>query len=321
MATSKQTQANRANARRSTGPRTAAGKAKSSLNAIKHGLRAQTTVLPGENIADFHALVGDFEEQFQPATALEWTLLRQLADAEWRMRRVPHIEAGVLAKKLHESREHYETHPDQLPGDPDLEEAFLVGAMAASDAAGSDILSKLSRYEARLSHRYFRALDHLRRAQERRQNSVPPAAEAATGSENNQRNPIPVLAGTVAHAAHHKPSTLQNSPSGDSEGIKSGQSNPISPTMVCPAKRYGPLPAKIGRSPIRPYSQEWGTHLLPRGTRATPRFCRSLQATLSCTGRMRYYSIFVSLLVARISQTAAVGGAFEGNKLVPNPCG
>jgi hypothetical protein len=38
MATAKQVVANRANAARSTGPRTAAGRTKSSRNAFRHGL-------------------------------------------------------------------------------------------------------------------------------------------------------------------------------------------------------------------------------------------------------------------------------------------
>jgi hypothetical protein len=75
--------------------------------------------LPGENIDDFHALVDELEDQFQPANAVEWTLLRQLADAEWRMRRVPHLEAAVFARELHDVREHYETNPECLPEDPE----------------------------------------------------------------------------------------------------------------------------------------------------------------------------------------------------------
>jgi hypothetical protein len=118
MATSQQIQANRKNACRSTGPRTAAGKARSSQNARKHGLRAQITILPSENSDEFHALVAEFEDQFQPANALEWTLLRQLADAEWRMRRVPRLEAALFAHEHHNTREHYEIFPNRLPEEP-----------------------------------------------------------------------------------------------------------------------------------------------------------------------------------------------------------
>jgi hypothetical protein len=46
MASDRQTAANRENARRSTGPRTPLGKARASLNAVRHGLSARNAVLP-----------------------------------------------------------------------------------------------------------------------------------------------------------------------------------------------------------------------------------------------------------------------------------
>ena len=219
MATKEQIQANRANARRSTGPSTPQGKAKSSQNALKHGLRAQITVLPDENIDDFDVLVSELEDEFQPATAIEWTLLRQLADAEWRMRRVPRIEAGVLAKELHETREHYEENPDQLPEDPAEIEIFLIGAMAVSDAVTGDVLARLSRYESRLSHRYFKALAHLRNVQDRRnrptESQNPAAEEPATGPPSAKTQPP------------SKPVAAQRSSSDESKRSKCCQTNPI----------------------------------------------------------------------------------------------
>jgi hypothetical protein len=217
MVTTEQVQANRNNARRSTGPRTAEGKARSSQNALKHGLRAQATVLPGENIDDFHFLVAELENQFQPQSAVEWTLLRQLADAEWRMRRVPQIEAGVFAENLHDARRHYEAHPNQLPGDPEQAELYMIGAMAGGDAARSDTLSKLSRYEARLSHRYFKALEHLEQLQRRRKSQTPPPGPAEAATETGQTNPIPPSgasssACSVEPRLDASPASIQNPP-------------------------------------------------------------------------------------------------------------
>ena len=47
--------ANRRNAQKSTGPRSAAGKSRARFNALKHGVTAQIPVLPGEDPALFHA--------------------------------------------------------------------------------------------------------------------------------------------------------------------------------------------------------------------------------------------------------------------------
>ena len=53
MTTNAQIKANRNNAKKSTGPRTEQGKARVAKNALKHGLLARDTVLPGEDAADF----------------------------------------------------------------------------------------------------------------------------------------------------------------------------------------------------------------------------------------------------------------------------
>ena len=53
MATRTQMKANGNNAKKSTGPRTKQGKARVAKNALKHGLLARDTVLPGEDPADF----------------------------------------------------------------------------------------------------------------------------------------------------------------------------------------------------------------------------------------------------------------------------
>src|SRR5215471_13112905 len=57
MTTERQKAANRANARRSTGPKTPKGKAAVRLNAIRHGLLARDAVLPGEDSDAFEELL------------------------------------------------------------------------------------------------------------------------------------------------------------------------------------------------------------------------------------------------------------------------
>ena len=87
--------ANRANARKSTGPRTPSGKARSSLNALKHGFFADTVVLPGdktESIDDFHALCDALRAEFAPVGPLEDILVERLAATYWRLRRTQRFE-------------------------------------------------------------------------------------------------------------------------------------------------------------------------------------------------------------------------------------
>ena len=97
MPTRAQIKANRNNAKKSTGPRTEEGKARVAKNALKHGLLARDTVLPGEDPADFDHQLSALEADIQPANSLEFELVRQIADAQWRMRRLTRLETGFLA--------------------------------------------------------------------------------------------------------------------------------------------------------------------------------------------------------------------------------
>src|ERR1700683_3849178 len=97
MATDKQTEANRHNAQKSTGPKTPEGRDAVRLNGLKHGLTAQTLILPGESEADFQDLFDSYEAEHEPATPTENALVTQLAMATWRMRRLYHVEAGFYA--------------------------------------------------------------------------------------------------------------------------------------------------------------------------------------------------------------------------------
>ena len=97
MPTPSQLAANQANAQLSTGPRTPDGKNTSSLNALKTGLTGRTVLLPSDDLAAYEAHLARFAAEHQPATDSERALVQSLADTEWRLLRIPALEAGIYA--------------------------------------------------------------------------------------------------------------------------------------------------------------------------------------------------------------------------------
>jgi len=103
MATKKNIAANRANAEKSTGPKSAEGKSKSSMNALRHGLYAGTVILPEENREDYDRLYGYYQEKLEPQTTYEQDLVSQFVLIEWKRLRAELIEASLLAEYGDES--------------------------------------------------------------------------------------------------------------------------------------------------------------------------------------------------------------------------
>jgi hypothetical protein len=97
MPTDKQLQANRENAQRSTGPRTEEGKAKSFLNAVKTRLTGRTVLLPDDDVAAYREHLACLEDCHKPANDTENMLVQSFADTEWRIARIPSLEAGIYA--------------------------------------------------------------------------------------------------------------------------------------------------------------------------------------------------------------------------------
>jgi hypothetical protein len=89
---------NRANSQHSTGPRSEAGKQRSALNALTHGLTARTAVLPSEDPAAYEQHHRQFLDEHSPATPTEIQLVHELADTSWRLNRIPLLEADVLSR-------------------------------------------------------------------------------------------------------------------------------------------------------------------------------------------------------------------------------
>lgn len=104
MSTVNQLKANRENARRGTGPKTVSGKARSSMNACKHGLTAQTVVIGDEDPTQFDCLRQALEKEFEPRSLMARELVERLAGIVWRLRRIPKFEAALIEARCDQAR-------------------------------------------------------------------------------------------------------------------------------------------------------------------------------------------------------------------------
>ena len=96
MASERQIVANRVNAKKSTGPKTDAGKQRSRRNAIRHGLSAETIVHAIEERSAYEAFEAEIKADYQPQTTVKHELVARLASLLWRLRRTTAIESSLL---------------------------------------------------------------------------------------------------------------------------------------------------------------------------------------------------------------------------------
>lgn len=152
MPTARQIEANRANALKSTGPKTTEGRKAVRYNALKHGLLATQTLLDDEDERLFNELAVGLHDQLQPVGAFECVLVERVVFALWRLRRLLVVEAGMFASQRHGF----------------LNDETGIGATFRRVSGASDAFSRLARYEAAIERGPYRTLHELQRAQEAR---------------------------------------------------------------------------------------------------------------------------------------------------------
>jgi hypothetical protein len=172
-------EASRKNGAKSKGPKTPEGKARSAQNALKHGLRAETIAVVGdEDPQEFAAFQATLMADLAPEGVLQTTLASQVVYAAWRLERADRIEAELL------------THEREgVSGDEgDLDLALLHDSNGAFDM--------LLRYRASAQAEFFRMLRILQELQAEtaaqqahRQPSQPeaPASEPPIEPENRSK--------------------------------------------------------------------------------------------------------------------------------------
>ncbi len=146
MATPAQITANRANAQKSTGPRSAEGKSASRFNALKHGIDASSPVIPGEDPAEYESLAVEYVEEYRPRSASEFFHLATMIRAEWLKRRLETVETDLYRTIMSES-------PDN---------SLATALLAESPAA--KLLLRIQRQIAAFERTWHRANNEFRRA-------------------------------------------------------------------------------------------------------------------------------------------------------------
>ena len=181
MSTRAQIEANRRNANKSTGPRTEAGKAASRLNALKSGIEAKSTVIPGESAAELEALTASYHDRFRPAAPEEVFLVDVLVSSDWLLRRLRKVEAQLWQNAVEDDRRF-----------SDQNAKWQLGRIFSRK---NNDLTRLQRRIDSATRAYHRALDRLEQQQSERPNPEPPSPKLAsfrkstTNDDPNQQQP------------------------------------------------------------------------------------------------------------------------------------
>ena len=181
MATHKQNEANRQNAQKSTGPRSAEGKTASRFNALKSGIDAKSHVIPGEDASQLETLVAEYQERFSSATPERRLLVDTLVSSEWLLRRLNRAEAEFWQYEAQRTKSSYDSnkHP--------------IGRVLYH---GDQVFDRLQRRIDSIGRNYHRALKELQRLEAAEQPAECPPEQpevpatevpASTQSPSNQQ--------------------------------------------------------------------------------------------------------------------------------------
>jgi hypothetical protein len=147
----------RANAARSTGPRTPEGKQRSSQNARRHGCRSRQFVIPqNEQRQEFECLLHSYHASLKPRNQLESACIAQMAASTWRLRTLRNLETSLMNDALDAQS-------------PQLKKADPLARTTAALLGLLDVprYRALSRYETHESLSFHRALRKFLRLRKR----------------------------------------------------------------------------------------------------------------------------------------------------------
>jgi hypothetical protein len=138
----------------SAGPITPEGKAISSRNSLKHGLRACSALLPGESPRSFQKFSARLRKKLQPDDAIEQVLADRIIGAAWRLRRLIPTETEAYLTGIRGERRWGNSSESEEPA------AELMAGRGFLRETNS--FAVLARYEAALERSMYRAMSQLR---------------------------------------------------------------------------------------------------------------------------------------------------------------
>jgi hypothetical protein len=171
MSSEARTIANRLNAQKSTGPRTAEGKAAVAQNAVKHGLSAQCDVIRGEDQEEFDLYREEMFWELNPTGTMQSRLAERIVSLAWRLRRAERLQNEAfdalltketssplarLTRSLH-GKEQDTGDSGGCDGDPALAQTVV------RDFANSRVLDRLLMYERRIESSLYRTMAELQK--------------------------------------------------------------------------------------------------------------------------------------------------------------
>jgi hypothetical protein len=142
MISDQQLAANRANAQKSTGPKTEAGKKRSSLNAFRHGLTGQVLVLPEEDREAFNQLSEKTMAEFQILGEHETQIAKTYIMALWNVQKAMAVQDTLFSLGVME----------ELAGNLNIDDSQAHNAVSYAKAfrENSEVFTRISLYTQRL---------------------------------------------------------------------------------------------------------------------------------------------------------------------------
>ena len=182
-------------------------------NRLEHGFRSSTVLLPSDDPAQYEALLLELTDHFGPTDLTTERLVREMADAEWRLRRLRSHLTSALAR-------HLETIARRYPEltDPADRESRAIETLAETGCSYTTWL----RYESRFQNQYDRAY------------------KTWAANENARRRSASIDAEILARQALSMPATAK-------KAVSNVQTAPAQQPAQTQVARNAPCPCNSGQ--------------------------------------------------------------------------